>query len=363
MSTKQSKPKLPRGAEPSAQVERLSERKDRILRALVHLYVRSGEPIGSEAISQVVRLGVSSATIRNELAALEEMGYLTQPHTSAGRIPTDAGYRYFVDTLPGTIRLRDPERREIVDFFGEALADVDEILRGTTHLLSRLTRYASLALAPSREASSVARMELVNLGSAALLLVVFDTGRVDKRVLDLPPETTDEHMDRISRGLWERFRGWTLPAARTAAAEQARGVSDPERAILVRVAEELASIEEAAGSPEHVFLGGAANIAVEESFQRHETLREIFEALERETEVLELLREASNRPIAVTIGAESPMTGMWDASFVAASYGAGERTLGTIGVVGPTRMDYAAAITAVRAVAARLSEAVEALSR
>ena len=125
--------------------------------------MRSGEPIGSEAISQVVQLGVSSATIRNELAALEEMGYLTQPHTSAGRIPTDAGYRYFVDTLPGTTRLRDPERREIVHFFGEALADVDEILRGTTHLLSRLTRYASLALAPSREASSLARMELVNL--------------------------------------------------------------------------------------------------------------------------------------------------------------------------------------------------------
>ncbi len=362
MATKQSKPGLPRPAKPAAPVERLSERKDRILRALVHLYVRSGEPIGSEAISQVVRLGVSSATIRNELAALEEMGYLTQPHTSAGRIPTDAGYRYFVDTL-GTIRLRDPERREIVDFFGEALADVDEILRGTTHLLSRLTRYASLALAPSREASSVVRMELVNLGSAALLLVVFDTGRVDKRVVELPPETTDEHLDRISRGLWERFRGWTLPAARTAAAEQARGASDPERAILTRVAEELFSIEEAAGSPEHVFLGGAANIAVEESFQRRETLREIFEALERETEVLELLREASHRPIAVTIGTESPMTGMWDASFVAAPYGTGERTLGTIGVVGPTRMDYAAAITAVRAVAARLSEAVEARSR
>jgi heat-inducible transcriptional repressor len=358
----QSKPERRKQPDAGTPTERLSERKDRILRALVHLYVRSGEPVGSEAISQVVQLGVSSATIRNELAALEEMGYLTQPHTSAGRIPTDAGYRYFVDTLPGTTRLRDPERREIVHFFGEALADVDEILRGTTHLLSRLTRYASLALAPSREASALARMELVNLGSAALLLVVFDTGRVDKRAIELPPETTDEHLDRISRGLWERFRGWTLSAARGAVAEQARGTSDPERAILARVADELGSIDEPAGSTEHVFLGGAANIAVEESFQRRETLREIFEALERETEVLELLREASTRPFAVTIGAESPMTGMWDASFVAASYGTGDKALGTIGVVGPTRMDYAAAITAVRAVATRLSEAVEALS-
>jgi heat-inducible transcriptional repressor len=362
VSTKpsRSKPATPGEA---ASTHRLSERKGRILRALVHLYVRSGEPVGSEAISQVVKLGVSSATIRNELAALEEMGYLTQPHTSAGRIPTDAGYRYFVDTLPETIRLRDPERREIVHFFGEALADVDEILRGTTHLLSRLTRYASLALGPSRQESSIARMELVNLGSAALLLVVFDTGRVDKRVIELPPETTDEHLERISRGLWERYRGWNVAEARAAAAEQARGVSDPDRAILTRVAEELASIQESADSADHVFLGGVANIAVEESFQRHETLREIFEALERETEVLELLRDASHRPIAVTIGNESPMTGMWDASFVAAPFGTSERSLGTIGVVGPTRMDYVAAITAVRAVAARLSEAVEALSR
>src|SRR5881396_3503906 len=112
----------------------LSERKAAILRDLVHLYIRTGEAVGSEALAAFSKLGVSSATIRNELAALEEMGYLTQPHTSAGRIPTDAGYRYFVDTLPGTTRLRDPERREIVHFFGEALADVDEILRGTTHL-------------------------------------------------------------------------------------------------------------------------------------------------------------------------------------------------------------------------------------
>src|SRR5437660_7516040 len=121
----------------------LSDRKAAILRALVRHYIHTVEPVGIEALATESGLSVSSATIRNELAALEEMGYLTQPHTSAGRIPTDAGYRYFVDTLPGTIRLRDPERREIVDFFGEALADVDEILRGTTHLLSRLTRYAS----------------------------------------------------------------------------------------------------------------------------------------------------------------------------------------------------------------------------
>ena len=127
--------------------------------------------------------------------------------------------------------------------------------------------------------------------------------------------------------------------------------------------DELASIEEPSHPTDHVFLGGAANIAAEGAFQRGDSLREIFEALERETEILELLRDATTRPLAVTIGTENPVTGMWDASVVAAPYGLGEKTLGTIGVVGPTRMDYAAAIVAVRAVAERLSEAVEALSR
>src|SRR5919197_2201247 len=166
--------------------EELTERKAAILRALVRQYIRTGEPVGSEALAAASGLRVSSATIRNELASLEEMGYLTQPHTSAGRAPTDLAYRTYVDMLPAKPRLRDTERRAIVHFFDEALADVDEILRGTTHLLSRLTRYASLALAPSQRATAIARAELIRLGTATLLLVVFDTGQVEKRVVDLP---------------------------------------------------------------------------------------------------------------------------------------------------------------------------------
>src|SRR5205823_9101782 len=166
----------------------LTERKAAILRALVQLYIRSGEPVGSEAVSAAASIGVSSATIRNELAALEELGYLSQPHTSAGRVPTDLAYRVFVDALPSRTRLRDVERLAIVHFFDEALADVDEILRGTTQLLSRLTRYASLALAPSQRETAIARAELVRLGTATLLLVVFDTGQVDKRLIEVPAD-------------------------------------------------------------------------------------------------------------------------------------------------------------------------------
>src|SRR5437762_509974 len=209
----------------------LSERKAAILRALVTVYIRTGEPVGSEAIAHASGLGVSSATIRNELVALEEMGYLMQPHTSAGRAPTDLAYRYYVDLLPARPRLRDPERKAIVHFFDEALANVDEILRGTTQLLSRLTRYASLAIAPSPRQMEIARAELVNLGTGTMLLVIFDTGQVEKRMIDPPPGATEEDAERVSHLLSEAFRGKNIPASRVVAEERSRSGREPERTI------------------------------------------------------------------------------------------------------------------------------------
>src|SRR6266511_500517 len=314
----------------------LTDRKADILRALVRHYIRTGEPVGSESLAGATGLRVSSATIRNELASLEELGYLTQPHPSAGRVPTDLAYRRYVDLLPTRTKLREPERRAIVGFFDEALADVDAILRGTTQLLSRLTRYASLALAPSQRETAIIRSELIRLGTAVLLLVVFDTGHVEKRVIESAGELADEDVDRVSRKMTEAFRGKTLPEA-------------------------LSSIGETAET-EHILLGGVANIAADAGFDRRETLRQIYEALERESAVLRLLREAAaTPPVSVTIGRENRVPEMWEASLVAAPFAAGG-ALGTIGVVGPMRMDYLSAISAVRAVAERLSAAVEALS-
>jgi heat-inducible transcriptional repressor len=338
----------------------LTDRKADILRALVRHYIRTGEPVGSESLAGAAR--VSSATIRNELASLEELGYLTQPHPSAGRVPTDLAYRRYVDLLPARTKLREPERRAIVGFFDEALADVDAILRGTTQLLSRLTRYASLALAPSQRETAIIRSELIRLGTAVLLLVVFDTGHVEKRVLESAGELADEDVDRVSRKMTEAFRGKTLSEADALALELERTAESRDRAILSRVAEALSSIGETAET-EHIFLGGVANIAADAAFDRRETLRQIYEALERESAVLRLLREAAaTPPVSVTIGRENRVPEMWETSLVAAPFAAGG-ALGTIGVVGPMRMDYLSAISAVRAVAERLSAAVEALSR
>jgi heat-inducible transcriptional repressor len=339
----------------------LSERKAAILRALVRQYIRTGEPVGSEMLASMSGLRVSSATIRNELAALEELGYLTQPHTSAGRAPTHLAYRFFVDLLPSRPHLRGSERLAVVQFFEEALADVDEILRGTTLLLSRLTRYASLALAPSLKESVIARCELIGLGSSTLLLVVFDNGRVEKRLVDVPEDATEEDLERVSRSLTSAFRGMTVGAAKQEADRNAAATREPDAAVLRKVGGALGSID-AAAEAEHVLLGGVANIAGEGAFDRRETVREVYEALERESALLHLLREAaSTPPVSVMIGAENSIPGMLEASVVAAPFGAGGGAMGTIGVIGPLRMDYESAISAVRIVAERLSAAVEAL--
>ncbi|MDP8957042.1 MAG: heat-inducible transcriptional repressor HrcA [Actinomycetota bacterium] len=337
----------------------LSARKGAILTVLVEQYIRSGEPVGSEAVAAASALGVSSATIRHELAALEEMGYLTQPHTSAGRAPTDLAYRYYVNLLPPTPRLRIAERRAIVHFFDEAISNVDEMLRGTTQLLSRLTRYASLALAPSPTETRIVRAELIDLGTPTLLLVVFETGQVEKRMLELP-HVPEQEIEAVSGAVIEGFRGQTLGAARAAARDRSRTATGAERTVLERVAEALDSIGQA-GETTHIFLGGVANIAAEEAFERRETLRHIYQALERESAILRLLREAALAPpVSVMIGHENPLPEMWEASVVAAPFVAGGGARGTIGVVGPTRMDYLAAISAVREVANRLSAAGDA---
>jgi heat-inducible transcriptional repressor len=203
---------------------------------------------------------------------------------------------------------------------------------------------------------------LIRLGTAVLLLVVFDTGHVEKRIVEPAPEANEEDVDRVSDAMNEAFRGKTLAEAGTILSDWQRRAESRDRPILARVADALASIGETSEA-EHIFLGGVGNIAADIGFDRRETLRQIYDALERESAVLRLLREAAaTSPVSVTIGRENPVPEMWEASLVAAPFAAGS-AVGTIGVVGPIRMDYQSAISAVRAVAERLSAAVEALSR
>jgi heat-inducible transcriptional repressor len=334
----------------------LGSRKIAVLRAVVEEYVRTGEPVGSETIADHTRLGVSSATIRNEMAALEELGYLTHPHTSAGRIPTDLGYRRYVDSMPVGAPLRDAQRRAITAFFAQTMLDLEEVLKGTTLLLSCMTQYAGLAVPPSIGDESIVRVELIELGPTVMILVVGQHGRVEKAVLDRPKGLDAQGLEALERKLASALRGRSLTEARVRALKLAGESAQAERELLAVVAGTLGDMQRGTRG-EHVMVGGVANLADEAAHWRRETVRRLFEALEHESEMLRLLRDVSPaRDVSVTIGAEHPSTDEWQAALVAAPFKAGDMPLGTIGVVGPTAMDYLTVVASVRAVAKRLSE-------
>ena len=334
----------------------LGSRKSAILRAVVEEYVRSGEPVGSETIADRSSLGVSSATIRNEMAALEEMGFLSHPHTSAGRIPTDAGYRHYVDSLPAGGRLRDAQRRAITGYFTEVIVDLEEVLKGSVQLLSRLTRYAGLAVPPTASDEPLARLELIDMGPSLMILAVGQHGRVDKHVVDRPDNAEATDLTNAEARL-QALRGLTYVEAQAQLLRLAVEGPAAEHDLMLGVAEFLRLATQGDRST-HVVVGGVANLANEAQAMRRETLRRLFETLEREQEMLRVLHDVTSTTdeLAVTIGAEHPSTGAWEASIITAPFKAGDTTVGTIGLVGPTRMDYLSAMASVKAVAKRLSE-------
>jgi heat-inducible transcriptional repressor len=339
----------------------LGYRQARVLRAVVRDYIKTGEPIGSGTLAGRHRLGVSAATIRNDMALLEELGYLTHPHTSAGRLPTDLGYRFYVDTLGGLPRLSDSQREVIAASIDERVADVEDVMRRTAHVLSRMTHYAAVALSPTLERTRVVRADLVWLGPGALLLVVSDSGRVDKRMLDVPEGADADTVHRASE-VTGSLRGLTYPEARARLLVRAREAGEPDRAILGAVAEAFHELEREPAR-EHVFIGGVGNIAREEIFEHRDTLRLLFDALDEEATILRFLRglATDEEEITVRIGRENPLAAMREASVIVSWYRVGDRPVGSIAVIGPTRMEYPTAMSTVAEVARRLSNVIEAL--
>jgi heat-inducible transcriptional repressor len=347
----------------TSEQEGLGARKATVLHAVIEEFIRTGEPVGSETVSEVYGLNVSSATIRGEMAALEELGYLSHPHTSAGRIPTHLGYRQLVDSLPQRSFLREAQRRAIARFFERAARDLEEVLVGATRLLSQLTQYAGLAVPPLSSEDRIVRAELIEVGSSLLLLVVGQHGRVYKALVPRAEDPEARVVEAASRRL-EAVSDLTLSAAAEHLGNAALEAPADQRELLSFIADAFAELHRR-GAAEHVLVEGVGNLAIEVATWRRDTVRVLFDALEQESEVLRVLLDTSpaESDVAVTIGSEHPMTGMWDAAIVAAPYRVGTTPLGTIGVVGPTRMDYLTAVSAVRAVSRRLSELATALER
>ncbi|MEY9213329.1 heat-inducible transcriptional repressor HrcA [Thermobifida halotolerans] len=326
----------------------LDDRKLAVLRAIVEDYVSTNEPVGSKALVERHRLGVSPATIRNDMVALEEQGYIAQPHTSAGRVPTDKGYRLFVDRLSTVKPLSRAERRAIETFLSGAV-DLDEIVSRTVRLLSQLTRQVAIMQYPSLTRSCVQHIELVPLGTQRVMMVLItNTGRVEQRVIDGLAEVSDDVVDNL-RGVLNRalVGKWLTDAPEALSGVTVQLPADDRpmaESVLSVLMESLVEKHE-----EKIVFGGTANLA---AMGFSADLRDVLEALEENVVLIRLLGEIGDASmLTVRIGAENAHEGLHTTSIVAAGYGIGDQTLAKLGVVGPTRMDYPGTMGAVRAVA------------
>lgn len=337
------------------------DRRFEVLRAIVADYVSTKEPVGSKVLVERHNLGVSSATVRNDMAVLEAEGYITQPHTSSGRVPTDKGYRQFVDRISDVKPLSSAERRAILEFL-ETGVDLDDVLRRGVRLLAQLTRQVAVVQYPTLSASSVRHLEVVALNPARLLLVLItDSGRVDQRIVELGDVINDLELSELRALLGAALEGKRLAAASTAVAELAENAPTNLRNAVVRAATVL--VESLVEHPEErVVLGGTANLTRNAGdFSGANgfpgSLRSVLEALEEQVVVLKLFA-AAQQPghVTVRIGEETQVEQMRGASVVSTGYGSQGTVLGGMGVLGPTRMDYPGTIASVAAVARYIGE-------
>ena len=325
-----------------------STRRLEILRAIVDEYVATQEPVGSKAIADKSQLGVSPATIRNEMAVLEEEGLITHPHTSAGRIPTDLGYRVFVDKLASVKPLSSAERRAIETFLEGAL-DLDDVVMRTVRLLADVTKQVAVVQYPSMIKSRVRHVELVSLTTSRIMMILItDSGRVEQRVIELSEDAPEAFISALRTKLNNAVAGQRLPEV----ADRITGIMESytarERKDVAVVVSTL--IEMAMERPEEkVVLAGTANLArFKEDFST--TIHPVLEALEEQVVLLRLLGDA-NDTVQVRIGNEQKENNLRSTSLVTVGYGHENSPLGALGVLGPTRMDYAGSMSAVSAVA------------
>ena len=337
----------------------LDSRHQGVLRAIVLDYVRTAEPVGSRTISRKYGFSLSSATIRTTMADLEELGYVAQPHTSAGRIPTDRGYRFYVDALMDRPQLSRAEVQRIAQRVGPAMGEVEDMLRETGKLLSALSPYVAVVLAPRLHESQFRRVEFVPLARDRVLVILLaDGGLVHHKVVAVDEAMTQDELDRIAHYLTDLLEGHNLRQVRDLLLVQMAEEKARYDRMLARSLRFGAKALEA--EPEgDVYVAGAAHIADQPEFADIAKMKTVFAAFEEKSKLVMILNEClTGEDFKIFIGSEIPMREIQGLSVIAAPYRRGERLLGVLGVLGPTRMDYGRALALVETTAKLLSRAL-----
>lgn len=329
----------------------VSERSLEVLRVIVQDYVASREPVGSKSIVERHSFGVSAATIRSDMAQLEEEELITAPHTSSGRVPTDKGYRVFVDQLADLRPLTSAQRHAIEAFLGQS-TDLDEVLVRTVRLLSQLTHQVALVQYPSLTRSRVRHIELVLLSDTRLMTVLItDTGRVEQRILEIKAGLEDDFLAELRAKFNAALGGHELSKAAEILADFSDAFA-PERRETVQMIAARLTEQVAANRQDRLVMAGAANLVrTEEDFQG--SILPVLEAIEEQVTLLKLFGEMQpdQHGMSVRIGSENASFGLGETSVVATGYTSSGGELARLGVLGPTRMDYSNNMAAIRAVA------------
>ncbi|MET0589897.1 MAG: heat-inducible transcriptional repressor HrcA [Naasia sp.] len=332
-----------------------SERSLEVLRVIVEDYVASREPVGSKSIVDRHRFGVSAATIRNDMAQLEEEELIVAPHTSSGRVPTDKGYRVFVDQLADLRPLSAAQKQAIETFLGSSV-DLDDVLARTTRLLSQLTQQVAMVQYPTLSRATVRHIELVTLTEDRLLSVLItDGGHVAQRVVDLPARADLEFLTALRSTLNETVEGLALAAAAEALEQLPGRYVEPQAAVVRAVTAALAD-QVGEGRQDRIVLAGTGNLArTERDFAG--SIHPVLDAIEEQVVLLRLFREVAldANGVAVSIGRENAAMGLAEAAVLSSGYSSSSGELARLGVLGPIRMDYSNNMAAVRAVARYLS--------
>jgi heat-inducible transcriptional repressor len=331
--------------------ESLNERAQLLLKALIENYIRDGQPVGSRTLSRDSGLSLSSATIRNVMADLEELGFVASPHTSAGRIPTDKGYRFFVDHLgrPGSL---DPTgRQQVRQFFDHAHGEIESMLERTSGLLADLTDCTAMVVGPSHDSAAIRSVQLVGLGSRlALVVVVLADGAVQKQSIELTEEVDEVRLADATARLASHALGKPL----TQVPDQVVSTGDPSTDRVVAAAVDALHTLGNNEANEQLFVGGSSRMAA--AFDAVDTVRSVLTILEQQLVVVTLLRDILDTGLTVAIGTEHGIESLASCAIVVMPVSIDGEEAGTIGLLGPTRMNYPLALAAARVVGDRLGE-------
>lgn len=339
---------------------KLDERKQKILLAIVHDYIATAEPVGSRTIAKKFKIGVSPATIRNEMADLEEQGYIEQPHTSAGRVPSEQGYRYYVDYLMKKYDLTAEEECLIRSEFDMKVKDIGQIIQKTGQLLSQLTHYTAMVLTPSIKPSSFKHIQLISMHpTQAMVVVVMDNGTLHHRMIDVSENISIEDMETISRVLNAKLRGLTNEKIKRTLIKEIYLELAKHKQIL-DLAMELLEESLTAKSEDKIYLGGVFNMLNQPEFHNVEKVKTLLSILEQEELLYGLMvGDEQSEGVTVRIGGEIKNKDIKECSVVTAAYSVAGRRIGTMGVLGPTRMEYAKVISVVDFMTKSLSQVLE----